>query len=218
MDDNKVFKCFPVVVKDKTSTSRTSGSVSTNVRGDTVTVNNTVSTNVDLEVLLEFPNGEILPFHILNESLYAPVGSKILMAFKDGKPIAYKTSPGGAVYALGYTNEKYGLSSSEFFLMVPFVGSIIAGMLLFASETYYKNGEIVPDYTANVVAALGLGGTALAVFLTEEVVAGFFIGTPLSGIALCIAMAIFNGKANAGRKSMLEDVKNKFATMIDRLS
>ena len=57
MSDSPVFKCLPVIVRDKVVSSHTSGSVTASGQGRNVSVSNTVSTVVVLDVVLEFPDG-----------------------------------------------------------------------------------------------------------------------------------------------------------------
>src|SRR5690606_29238547 len=118
----------------------TSGSVTASGQGRNVSVSNTVSTDVVLDVVLEFPDGDLLPIKLVNESLHAPVGQKILMAFKSGEPIAYQVTPMGKVYPLGYAAEVSEYTFKDFGYLACFgSGTFLAGAMIFMDQSYYED-------------------------------------------------------------------------------
>lgn len=210
MSKKTVVKYVAVIVRDKTVSSHTSGSVTTTKQGNNVSVSNNIGTNVKLELVLEFPDGDLLPVILLNESLHAPVGKKILMAFKEGEPIAYQVTPVGQVYPLGYVTEKSSTGSQEFWgLTMPLAGTFFSLALLALPLTYYEDGEMKNYNGGKIVAAAGLAFTALATYIGRGWL-GYIIGTALSGIATLATSVHANSKENAGRKLMLNEIKSEF--------
>lgn len=116
MSRRPAFDCAAVILRDKTVTSHTSGSVTTTKQGNNVSVSNNIGTHVKLEALLEFQNGDLLPAILIDESLHAPVGKKILMAFKSGEPVAYQVTPNGEIYTLGYISERETFTFQDFIM------------------------------------------------------------------------------------------------------
>ncbi|UVL90961.1 hypothetical protein [Pseudomonas sichuanensis] len=210
MTNSPVFKCLPVIVRDKVVSSHTSGSVTATGQGRNISVSNTVSTNVILDVVLEFPDGDLLPIKLINESLHAPIGQKILMAFKGGEPIAYQVTPMGKVYPLGYTTNVSEFTLKDFGYLACFgSGTFFSGAMIFMDESYYRNGEMKPYSATKVVSALCLAGVGLATYVTKGWL-GYIGGTAVASFPIMISCMIHNSKENAGRKEMLQDVAKKF--------
>ncbi|MBO0493395.1 MULTISPECIES: hypothetical protein [Pseudomonas] len=210
MNRKPAFICTPVIVRDKTVTSHTTGSVTTSTQGRNVSVRNSIGTSVKLEALLEFPDGALLPAILIDESLHAPVGKKILMAFKSGEPVAYQVTPNGEVYALGYITEKETFTFQDFTMFtLPGVGTFFSLVSLAVTQTYYEHGEFKTYNGNKIVVAAGIAVTALGVYIAKGWF-GYIVGTALTGIGFSISAIIGNSKANAGRKLMLGEIKNEF--------
>ncbi|SEM38824.1 hypothetical protein SAMN04487857_101505 [Pseudomonas sp. ok272] len=210
MSKKPVFKCLPVIIRDKTVSSHTTGSVTTSKQGNNVSVTNNIGTDVKLEVVLEFPDGDLLPTILINESLHAPVGQKILMAFKEGQPVAYQVTPVGAIYPLGYVTRKSTLSAQDVMFMAIPIGGTIAGVgMACTSDSYYEDGEMKPYNASRLTGGLGLAAISLGIYVTGSWVA-YIVGTALSAIPNTISCVYSNMKENAGRKLMLGDIKTEF--------
>lgn len=218
MSDSPVFKCLPVIVRDKVVSSHTSGSVTASGQGRNVSVSNTVSTDVVLDVVLEFPDGDLLPIKLVNESLHAPVGQKILMAFKSGEPIAYQVTPMGKVYPLGYAAEVSEYTFKDFGYLACFgSGTFLAGAMIFMDQSYYEDGRMKVFSATKIVSAVCLAGVGLATYITKGWL-GYIGGTAAASIPIMISCLIHNSKENAGRKLMLQDAAKKFEELKPALS
>lgn len=210
MNDSPVFKCLPVTVRDKVVSSHTSGSVTASGQGRNVSVSNTVSTDVILDVVLEFPDGDLLPIKLVNESLHAPVGQKILMAFKSGEPIAYQVTPMGKVYPLGYAAGVSEFTLKDFGYLACFgSGTLFSGAMIFMDQSYYEDGKMKVFSATKIVSAVCLAGVGLATYITKGWL-GYIGGTAVASIPIMISCLIYNSKENAGRKLMLQDAAKKF--------
>lgn len=217
MSKKPVFECKAVIVREKTAISKTGGSVTTSTRGRHTTVTNHVHTDVVLELLLEHSNGEFKKYEVVNESLDAPVGQKILMAFKDNKPCGYQVTPTSPVYSLGYTSEKGSLSGQDFWICImPGGGTLLSLVMLYNSETYYQDGEIKAYRPARIAGLVSLIGVTSACLLMNPWF-GYFAGTAAFGVLNAIVLASHHGKENAGRKRMFEDIRDKFGEKASEL-
>lgn len=128
-----------------------------------MTVSNTIGTNIKQEVLLEFPDGKIVKTVLINESIDAPVGQAIYIAFVKGEPIAYRLDRHDEVHSLGYASQRSTLTGQEFLLLLaPVSGTLFGISSTFMPDKYYENGEMKEHHAGQVVAGLGLAGTALS--------------------------------------------------------
>lgn len=210
MSKKPVYECLSVTVRDKTVSSHTSGSVTTTTQGKNVSVRNNIGTNVKLEVVLEFPDGDFLPIILINESLHAPIGKKILMAFKKGEPVAYQVTPIGEIYPLGYIRDRDTFTAQEFMLMaLPVVGTMSSLGLASVSDTYYENGEMKVYNGSRITAAVGMVAIALSIYITKGWLA-YVVGTALCAVPNTISRIYHGSKENTGRKLMLEDIRKEF--------
>lgn len=210
MSRRPAFDCAAVILRDKTVTSHTSGSVTTTKQGNNVSVSNNIGTHVKLEALLEFQNGDLLPAILIDESLHAPVGKKILMAFKSGEPVAYQVTPNGEIYTLGYISERETFTFQDFIMFaLPGVGTFFSLVSLAVTQTYYEHGEFKTYNGNKIVVAAGLAVTALSVYIAKGWF-GYVVGTALTAVGFSISAIIGNSKANEGRKLMLREIKNEF--------
>lgn len=213
MSKNPVFTCEAVIVREKATISKTGGSVTTSTRGRHTTVTNHVHTDVVLELLLEHANGEFKKYEVVNESLEAPVGQRILMAFKDNKPCGYQVTPTGVVRSLGYTSEKGSLSGQDFWICImPGGGTLLSLVMLFNDEKYYENGEMKVYNPMKLAGLVSLVGVASACALMNPWF-GYFAGTAAFGVLNAIMHSFHYNKENAGRKRMFEDIRDKFGEM-----
>lgn len=218
MSNNSVFKCEAVVIREKTVISKTGGSMTTSTRGKHTTVTNTLYTDVVLELLLEHSNGEFKKYEVVNESVEAPVGQKILMAFKDGKPCGYQVTPRSPVYSLGYTSEKGSLSGQDFwFCIMPGAGTLISLYMLFNSETFYQDREMKVYNPAKISGLVSLLGVLFTCLLMNPWI-GYFVGTAAFGVLNAIVFSLHYGKENSGRRSMFEDINENFREKVSELA
>lgn len=218
MSKSPVFKCETVIIREKIAVSKTGGSVTTSTRGRHTTVTNNVYTDVVLELLLEHSNGEFKKYEVVNESLEAPVGQKILMAFKDDKPCGYQVTPTGIVRSLGYTSEKGSLSGQDFwFCIMPGGGTLISLVMLFNDEKYYQDGEMKVYSPVKISGLVSLIGVTSACLLMNPWF-GYFAGTAAFGVLNAIVYGFHHGKENAGRKRMFEDIREKFGEKASELA
>lgn len=212
MNKRKYYDCIRAVVRDRTTTSHTSGSVTATGKGRNMSVSNTVRTNIKQEVLLEFPEGKIVKTVLINESIDAPVGQAIYIAFVKGEPIAYRLDRHERVHSLGYASQRSALTGQELLLLAPVSGTLFACSFAFMPDKYYDNGEMKEHHAGQVVAGVGLVATALSIWTMRSWVP-YFIGTAITGAAMVITTVIHNLRENRGRNRLLEDVKREFDAM-----
>ncbi|WP_143486063.1 hypothetical protein [Pseudomonas sp. PA15(2017)] len=218
MNKRSVFKCEAVIVREKSSISKTGGSVTASTRGKHTTVTNTLHTDIVLEIILEHSDGEFKKYELVNESLDAPVGKKILMAFKDDKPCGYQVTPRSPVCSLGYTSQKGSLSGQDFwFCIMPGAGTLIGLFMLYNDETYYQDGEMKVYNPAKVSGLISLLGVACTCLLMNPWI-GYFLGTAAFGVLNAIVFSLHYGKENSGRRSMLEDINENFGEKVSELA
>lgn len=213
MSKRKYYDCIRAVVRDKTTTSHTSGSVTATGSGKNVSVSNNIRTNIKQDVLLEFPDGEIVKTVLINESIDAPIGHAISIAFVKGEPIAYQVNRNGEIHALGYARQQSTLTGQEFMLLIaPVAGTLFGISSTFVPDKYYENGEMKEHHAGQFVAGLGLAATALSMWVMKSWIPYFF-GTAVAGVATAISAMIHYARENQGRKRLLNDVKREFDAM-----
>ena len=213
MENKPVFRCEVVIIREKTAISQTSGSVTTSTRGRHTTVTNNINTDVVLKLLLEHSNGEFKTYEVVNETIEAPVGQKILMAFLGDKPCGYQVTPTGVVRSLGYTSGNSSLSAQDFWICImPGGGTLLSLVMLYNSETYYQDGEMKAYRPARVAGLVSLLGVASACLLMNPWF-GYFAGTAAFGVLNAVMHGFHHSKENAGRKRMFEDIRDKFGEM-----
>lgn len=213
MSKRKCYDCIRAVVREKTTTSHTSGSVTASGRGKHITVSNTIGTDIKQDVLLEFPNGKIVKTVLINESIDAPVGQAIFIAFMKGEPVAYRLDRDDQVHSLGYASQRSSLSGQEFLLLAaPVAGTLFGCAYAFIPDKYYENGEMKEHHAGQVVAGVGLAVTALSIWAMRSWVP-YFIGTAIFGVATAITAMAHSSRENQGRTRLLEDIKREFDAM-----
>lgn len=213
MSKRKCYDCIRAVVREKTTTSHTTGSVTASGRGKHITVSNTVGTDIKQEVLLEFPNGKIVKTVLINESIDGPVGQAIFIAFMKGEPVAYRLDRDNEVHPLGYASQRSSLSGQEFLLLAaPVAGTLFGCAYASIPDKYYENGEIKEHHAGQAVAGLGLALTALSIWAMRSWVP-YFMGTAIFGVATAITAIIHNSRENKGRIRLLGDLKREFDVM-----
>jgi len=215
IERKSIVRSFPVTLRDKTVTSRTSGSVTASARGRDVTVSNNIDTDVVTEAIIEFPDGGQETIILLNESFKVPVGQKILLCFLKGDPVAYQATKGGRIMTLGYLNEKgnqgFADGARAFgMLVVPGLGTLMTLGVLGSTLTYYKDGQITAFNTIKGIAAASLAAVALATFAAGFW--GYLLGNAVAAIPNLIAMHKHGELEDAGRREIFSIAERQFAS------
>ncbi|EKT4523426.1 hypothetical protein QEM13_002692 [Pseudomonas putida] len=213
MSKRNCYDCIRAVVREKTTTSHTRGAVTATGTGRNISVSNNIATDIKQDVLLEFPDGKIVKTVLINESIDAPVGHAIFIAFLKGEPIAYRLSGDDQIHSLGYTSQKSSMTGKEFMLLLaPVAGTLFGFAFASTPDKYYENGQMREHHAGQAVAGVGLAVTALSIWLMRSWIP-YFVGTAVSGVATAITAIVHYSRENQGRKQLLSDLKKEFDTL-----
>jgi len=157
---------------------------------------------------------------LTNESLQAPVGQKIIMAFKDGDPIAYQATRTGRIFKLGYLNNKSFngfIDAVQAFVAfaLPVIGTFFSFGMVVENWYFYKDGKMQVFNESKIVSGVGLAAVALATGFGG--LAGYLIGTAAVAVPLFITSFRHGMAEEEGRKLMLADIEKEFDKLKEEL-
>lgn len=215
MASRNPYDCAVVTVKDKTTASHTSGSVTTRKEGRNVSVSNNVSTTIVHSVIVEFDDGEQIPLHIENQDFHVPVNQKTLIAFKRGSPVAYQPTKTGKPYTLNYLRtgsswfDFQGFIAALIMLCLPVFGTLMQFGVLVKDLEFYQGGKMVQFNEAKIAALIALIISPIG-FVMAKGFLGYVVACALGGFAVAIANARHERVEFLGKKDMLTDIVKDF--------